>query len=115
MSKDNKDKQWVFNKDVEGNSPSTGVLRKVLAYCDSAMIVEHALEPGGEVPMHSHPHVQLTYMVEGRLKLTIGDETQELAKGDTAYIPSGVQHGGICLEKGIALDFFNPMREDFVK
>ena len=27
---------------------------------------------------------------------------------------NGVEHGCVCLEAGVLLDIFNPMREDFV-
>jgi len=115
MANNHKDQAWVFYKDIEGNSPSEGLVRKVLAYSDAVMCVEHALEVGVAIPMHSHPHAQITYIAEGRFSFTVGDETRELSRGDTIYAQGDVKHGGVCLEKGIAVDFFNPMREDFVK
>jgi len=115
MEKKHKNAQWVFNKDIEGDSPSSGVLRKVLAYCDTLMCVEHHFEAGAEGAMHSHPHTQITYIAEGRFRFTIGDETKEVTKGDTLCKQNGVIHGCVCLEKGILVDFFHPMREDFVK
>ena len=114
MANNHKDQAWVFYKDIEGSSPSEGVVRKVLAYSDAVMCVEHTLDAGAAVPMHSHPHAQIAYIVEGRFSFTIGDEVRELSKGDTICTQSDVKHGAICLEKGIVLDFFNPMREDFV-
>ena len=35
-------------------------------------------------------------------------------KGDTLYKLPNVEHGCVCLEEGVLLDFFTPMREDFV-
>jgi len=35
-------------------------------------------------------------------------------KGDSVFLASNVPHGVQCLEKGIVLDIFTPMREDFV-
>ena len=110
-----KDKEWIFAKDIEGISPAPGVIRKVLAYCDSAMCVEHYFETGAEGALHSHPHNQITYVAEGRFNFTIGDETREVVKGDTLCKQNGVKHGCVCLEKGVLVDFFTPMREDFVK
>ena len=43
-----------------------------------------------------------------------GDETREVGPGDTLLKQNGVMHGCVCLEAGILLDFFTPMREDFV-
>jgi quercetin dioxygenase-like cupin family protein len=114
MSKNHKDKQWVFYRDIEGESPAPGVVRKVLAYCDAMMCVENYFETGAVVAVHSHPHTQITYVAEGRFRFTIGDEVREISKGDTLCKQNGVSHGCVCLEKGILLDFFTPMRQDFL-
>jgi quercetin dioxygenase-like cupin family protein len=115
MQNGHKDEKWVFNKDITGSSPSPGIVRKVLAYCDALMCAEHHFETGAEGALHSHPHTQITYIAEGRFSFTIGDETREVSKGDTLCKQNGVKHGCVCLEKGVLLDFFTPMREDFVK
>ena len=70
--------------------------------------------PGGVGAMHCHPHTQITYIVSGRYRFTIGDETREVGPGDTLLKQNGVMHGCVCLEGGVMLDFFTPMREDFV-
>ena len=68
----------------------------------------------GEGAMHCHPHTQVTYIVSGRYRFTIGDETREVGPGDTLLKQDGVMHGCVCLEGGVMMDFFTPMREDFV-
>ena len=115
MEKSYKDEQWVFSKDIEGESPSPGVVRRVLAYCDTLMCVENFFETGAVGTLHSHPHTQITYVADGRFRFTIGEEIKEVAKGDTLCKQNGVKHGCICLEKGTLVDFFHPMREDFVE
>lgn len=72
------------------------------------------LGPGGVVELHHHPHEQCGYMLEGMMRLTIGDETREVRPGDAYTIPGGVPHmavGGP--EGGLALDIFSPIREDY--
>ena len=86
----------------------------ILAYGRDAMCVENTFETGGVGAMHCHPHTQITYVVSGRFRFTIGDETREVGPGDTLLKQDGVMHGCVCLEAGILLDFFTPMREDFV-
>ena len=88
--------------------------RRILAYGRDAMCVENTFETGGVGAMHCHPHTQITYVVSGRFRFTIGDETREVGPGDTLLKQDGVMHGCVCLEAGILLDFFTPMREDFV-
>jgi quercetin dioxygenase-like cupin family protein len=114
-SKQHKNKEWLFAKDIEGENAAPGIERRVLAYCDSLMCVENRFETGAEGALHSHPHTQITYIAEGRFRFTIGDETREVSKGDTLCKQNNVKHGCVCLEKGVLLDFFTPMREDFVK
>jgi quercetin dioxygenase-like cupin family protein len=35
--------------------------------------------------------------------------------GDAFYIPPNVIHGAVCLEAGVLIDVFSPMREDFIE
>ncbi|MDR0561079.1 MAG: cupin domain-containing protein [Spirochaetaceae bacterium] len=114
MKKNHKDQQWVAGKDCAGETAAPGVKRTILAYCDQLMCVRNDFEEGSEGAMHSHPHTQITYVAEGRFRFTIGNETREVVKGDTLCKQHGIQHGCVCLEKGTLLDFFTPMREDFV-
>jgi len=112
---EHKDEKWVFYNDVSGVTASEGVVRKVLAYCDALMCVENSFETGATGPLHSHPHTQITYIAEGRFRFTIGDEVREVSRGDTLCKQNGIVHGCVCLEKGTLVDFFTPMRDDFVK
>ena len=114
MSINHKNEQWVYFKDIEGKTSAPGVVRKVLAFCDELMAVANEFEAGAAGKIHSHPHTQITYVAEGRFRFTIGDEEREVTKGDTLCKRDGVKHGCVCLEKGVLLDIFTPMREDFV-
>ena len=114
MDKNYKDEPWVFSKDITENSPRPGVTRKVLAYCENLMCVEIHFEKGASGTGHSHPHTQITYITEGRFDFTIGEETREVSKGDSLCIQNGVKHGCACLEKGVLVDVFSPMREDLI-
>ncbi len=67
-------------------------------------------------PYHSHPHEQITYLVEGEiLFLAEGQEPCRMTAGDLFAVPSGVPHS-IQLLSGRArlVDTFNPIREDFL-
>ena len=70
-----------------------GVKRRILAYSKDAMCVENTFETGGVGAMHCHPHTQITYIVSGRYRFTIGDETREVGPGDTLLKQDGVMHG----------------------
>ena len=46
--------------------------------------------------------------------MTIGNETKVLSGGDGFYIPPDIEHGALCLEEGMLIDVFSPIREDFM-
>lgn len=64
------------------------------------------LEPIGEVPLHSHC-AQWGIVLEGKMSLTIGEETKIYQKGDWYYIPEGVVHGATFLTRVQVIDVFD--------
>jgi len=109
-----KGQRWVYDADVDSSSPSQGVTRKVLAHFDGAMCAVHHFEKDAEGYLHTHPHNQITYVADGVFSFEIDGETNIVKKGDSMYKQGGVLHGCKCLESGTLIDFFLPMREDFV-
>ena len=91
-----------------------GVKRKVMTYDLNLMMVKVAFDTGGIGAAHSHMHTQMSYVASGAFTITIGDETRTVRSGDAYYIPSNVRHGAVCVEAGVLVDLFTPMREDFV-
>ena len=98
MEKQHKDVVWVPHAEIEPEVCGKGVKRRILAYSKDAMCVENTFETGGVGAMHCHPHTQVTYIVSGRYRFTIGDETREVGPGDTLLKQDGVMHGCVCLE-----------------
>jgi quercetin dioxygenase-like cupin family protein len=115
MAKAQKDQRWVYGAEIEGENAAPGVVRKVLAYCGGMMCVQNDFEKGAVGSVHSHPHTQITYVASGVFEFTIDGETRTVRQGDTMLKQDGIPHGCVCLEEGALLDFFTPMREDFIK
>ena len=115
MTTNHQGTKWVPHSEIQAEQAATGVQRRILAYGKDAMCVENVFETGSVGAMHSHPHTQITYIVSGRFRFTVGDEVYEVGPGDTLLKENGVIHGCTCLESGVMIDFFSPMREDFVK
>lgn len=109
-----KDANWTFNKDIDLEPSGEGVARKILSYTDELMVVENHFKKGGIGAMHSHPHTQITYIVSGKFEFTIGEEKRIVTAGDTLLKKDGIKHGCVCLEEGILIDTFTPMRKEFV-
>ncbi|MGB8452194.1 MAG: cupin domain-containing protein [Anaerocolumna sp.] len=108
-------KMFTYNKEVISTPCEPGVTRKILNYSDELMMCEITFEKGAKGYTHSHPHLQITYVAEGSFDFTIGGETKLVSKGDSVYMPSGVEHGVTALEEGKLVDVFNPKREEFLK
>ncbi len=104
----------VYNEQTALTDLGSGVSRKVLCYTPEMMMVGVRFEKGGVGAMHTHPHVQSTYVKSGSFRFTIDGEDVTVKEGDTIAFPSGIPHGTVCLEKGILVDVFTPMRADFV-
>ncbi|MBQ8068364.1 MAG: cupin domain-containing protein [Solobacterium sp.] len=110
-----KDQIWLSDRDVEGVAAAEGVERRIKSYTDELMVVENVFQKGAVGALHSHPHTQITYVVSGKFEFNIGGEKRIVTAGDTMLKKNGIEHGCVCLEAGILLDIFSPMREDFVK
>lgn len=105
---------FVKGNDINFKDLGGGVSRKVLAYNSDLMSVELKFEKGAIGTMHTHPHTQISYVLEGRFEANIGGEIRIIKKGDTYIAEPDVQHGVVCLEAGALLDIFTPAREDFI-
>lgn len=99
--------QWEF--------VGEGVQRQIVGFDDRVMMVNVKFEEGAIGPLHNHHHIQVTHIADGAFEVTIEEEIRILKKGDSFYIPSNKIHGVVCLEEGILIDVFSPMREDFIK
>jgi quercetin dioxygenase-like cupin family protein len=72
------------------------------------------MDSGAEVPLHHHPHEQGGILLQGRLQLTIGDETRTVEAGAMFLIAANVPHRAIALDgPAVVLDVFSPVREDY--
>jgi quercetin dioxygenase-like cupin family protein len=72
------------------------------------------LDADSIVPEHSHDHEQLGICLSGSLVFRVGDESKELAAGDTWSIPSNVPHEVHVGPAGaVVLDVFAPTRDDW--
>jgi quercetin dioxygenase-like cupin family protein len=94
--------------------PQEGIKFKTLVYGERTLFAEFRLAKGSNLPRHRHPHEQTGYLVGGRMRLSIGEETFEVEPGDSWCIPSNVDHGGETLEDSVAIEVFSPVREDYL-
>jgi quercetin dioxygenase-like cupin family protein len=106
---------FTFHDDTNKIELGGGVSRRILSHGEDMMAVEVGFEAGAIGAMHTHPHVQISYVLEGKFEAEIGGEKRIISVGDTYYTLPDVPHGVVCLEKGKLLDIFTPERKDFLK
>lgn len=51
------------------------------------------IEPGGSQRIHHHAAEQVYFILEGRGRMTVGEETREVSAGDCVFIPGDSPHG----------------------
>lgn len=95
-----------------------GLQRQILGYNDNLMLVKVIFGEemvGQRPPLHTHHQTQSSYIVSGKFEFHLGDnEGVILGAGDSFYVEPDTPHEAWCLEPGIIIDAFNPIREDFL-
>ena len=89
--------------------------RRILCYNPEMMAVEVGFEAGAVGADHTHPHTQISYVISGEFTYHIEGDTRVMLPGDSIVVDGGKLHGCACVKKGVLLDVFAPMREDFIK
>ena len=93
------------------------VLGRKLITGNRMMLAHVYLKKGCIVPKHNHENEQLTYILEGVLRFSIGDdgsETVDVHAGEVLHIPSNVWHQAEALEDTLDVDVFSPPRQDWL-
>jgi len=95
----------------------TDVIGRRLFTGNRMMLAQVYLDKGAIVPWHSHENEQLTYILEGALRLWLGeDEAQvvDVRAGEVLRIPPNLPHRAEALERTLDLDLFSPPRQDWL-
>jgi quercetin dioxygenase-like cupin family protein len=93
--------------DIQGETRGPGVVRKLTvdkstgAGGITAGVVY--LEPGGTIPPHTHLVEEAMTLVEGRLKILLGTETDEVSAGTSWLAPANAVHGARNIGDGQAV------------
>ncbi|HJQ70594.1 MAG TPA: cupin domain-containing protein [Blastocatellia bacterium] len=79
------------------NTPHGSELRPLIDRTTSEItqcsLAEEVLPPGAAVAPHHHRELEeIYYILSGRGRMTVGEETSEVAEGDAVYVPRGHRH-----------------------
>ena len=79
------------------------------------MICRFRFQPFLVTPEHDHPHEQMTIVERGKVRFFIEGKEQIAKAGDVLHFPPQCWHGATMMdEEVVLLDFFTPVREDFL-
>jgi quercetin dioxygenase-like cupin family protein len=94
----------------------TEMISQKIVAGEREMLAQIYLKRGALVPMHSHESEQMTYILQGALKVVVnGGEEITVREGEVLHIPSGVPHQAEALEDTFELDVFSPIRTDWLE
>ena len=93
---------------------ASGKSRRVRLHIPELMQVEARLAAGVSTPEHRHPHAQVSYVLAGRMRVTVGGRSTELSEGGSFIVPPGIVHSGLALTDVLLLDTFTPARQEFL-
>lgn len=110
-----KSADFIIGTETPWESAGEGVCRQIMAYDGQVMLVQVKFEKGSIGTPHEHFHSQASFVVSGRFEVEIGGKKKILSAGDSFYVEPDMRHGVVCLEAGVLIDTFTPMRLDFLK
>ncbi len=110
-----KSKPFLLENEIPWEPLNEGVSRQMLGYDVQVMIVKVSFEAGAVGALHSHPHSQSSYVASGKFEVEIDGEKKILSTGDGYFIAPELMHGVKCIESGVLVDAFSPLREDFLE
>lgn len=103
--------------DIPWEDLGNGMKRKVFFNDRLTFVIleiNRPAEKDGEIALHSHPHDQISYVLEGKIRVKVGTEEKIIEAGGLDIIPSNVPHGvQVLSDKLVLFDIFTPTREDF--
>lgn len=85
------------------------------AYGANGMVARFLLEKGAFIPEHRHPNEQITHIVSGSVEVEIEGAKHRVGAGGFIIIPPNKPHSFRALEDTIDMDFFSPVRMDWVQ
>jgi quercetin dioxygenase-like cupin family protein len=92
----------------------TEMISRKLVTGEREMLAQIWLKKGAIVPMHDHVSEQISYVLQGALRFTIGGEEFTVREGEVLCIPSSVPHQAEALDDTFELDVFSPIRQDWL-
>jgi quercetin dioxygenase-like cupin family protein len=92
----------------------TEMISQKIVSGEREMLAQIYLKRGALVPMHAHESEQMTYILQGALKVMVDGEEITVREGEVLHIPAWTPHQAEALEDTFELDVFSPIRHDWI-
>src|SRR5512133_2140075 len=89
------DQPYTFIADLnaEVQVPENGILSRTMHNDDHLKVVLFGFAPGQELSAHTAPFAASLYFVQGEARLTLGEDTRDVAAGCFVHMTPKLQHG----------------------
>ena len=92
--------------DLDLQKVTAMISRKVISG-DRQILVQAYHKRGAQIPMHTHEHEQMVYVLEGALRCLVGTRDITLREGEVLHVPAGVPHQAEAVEDTFELVVFS--------
>lgn len=99
-------------EDLPAHHPIPGTEARFI-HSDRMTVAFWHFDPHTELPQHSHPHDQITNVLEGEFELVVDGVSEVLRAGECQVIPPNAVHSGRSITACRIIDVFSPVRDDF--
>lgn len=98
--------------DLDSETVTEGLERQVV-HGDRQTMVRYVYQPGSVFPDHRHVEEQITVVLSGRIRFTVGKERFECGPGSCAVIPGGMPHSADVIGDQVVetLNAYSPRRD----
>ena len=93
----------------------TDQLSRQVIFGEKATLARLTLRSGAGVARHYHMNEEYSWVLSGALEYRLDDQSVVVRAGEILVVPSNVPHAIVALEDSICIDFFAPVREDWLK
>lgn len=84
-----------------------------LIHADSMTFAHWTFDEGAEIHEHHHEQEEVWHILEGRLEVTAGGESDEAGAGDVLILSPNTPHRIRVIKAGRAIVADHPVRKDF--
>jgi quercetin dioxygenase-like cupin family protein len=88
-------------------TPTHSDARGPMVRGQSIEVMQMNWRAGDSARPHQHAEEQVSYVVSGRMDMTVGGETYEIGPGEVDFHPSNVLHEALAVENTVAISFKN--------